>query len=81
MYINGVKRGERILLVDDIISTGGTVMGIMDGLRKAGCTVVQVLVAVDKSGGLEKVSERIGVPVKAVIATDLVDGRPVCSML
>jgi orotate phosphoribosyltransferase len=43
--------GERVLVVDDIMSTGGSVQETIDAIREAGAEVVGVGVLVDRSAG------------------------------
>jgi orotate phosphoribosyltransferase len=44
-------RDERVLVVDDIMTTGGSVQETMDAVRFAGGSVIGVAVLVDRSGG------------------------------
>lgn len=76
MYINGLKGGEKVIIVDDVVSTGGTLKAVIDAVQKIGCTVTEVLVAVDKSGNIDEVSERLGVEVKAAIGLSVENGVP-----
>jgi adenine/guanine phosphoribosyltransferase-like PRPP-binding protein len=50
-----VKKGDRVLLLDDVCATGETGYHIIEGLRKRGVTVVGYAVLFDKifQGGLE----------------------------
>jgi orotate phosphoribosyltransferase len=50
--------GERVLVVDDIMSTGGSVQETIDAVRANGAAVVGVGVLVDRSDG----EARFGVP-------------------
>lgn len=43
--------GERVLVVDDIMTTGGSVQETIDAVRSAGGAVMGVSVLVDRSGG------------------------------
>lgn len=52
-----LRRGERVLVVDDIMSTGGSVEETIAAVRQAGGEVVGVAVLVDRSGGAS-----VGVP-------------------
>lgn len=54
-----LRRGERVLVVDDIMSTGGSVEETIAAARAAGAEVVAAAVLVDRSGGGARVS---GVP-------------------
>ena len=38
LYINGLKKGDRIILVDDVVSTGGTTDRCTQGPEKYGCS-------------------------------------------
>jgi len=49
LYINGIHQNDRILLIDDVLSTGGTLDGILGGIRKVGAQIMAVGVVVDKS--------------------------------
>lgn len=42
MYINGIMPGDRIILVDDVISTGGTINGIIQALNIIGAEIVDI---------------------------------------
>ncbi|PWR75406.1 hypoxanthine/guanine phosphoribosyltransferase [Methanospirillum stamsii] len=42
MYINGINPGDRIVLIDDVISTGGTMNGIITALQLIGAEIVDI---------------------------------------
>jgi orotate phosphoribosyltransferase len=46
-----LRRGERVLVVDDILTTGGSIQETMDAVRGAAGTVVGMAVLVDRSDG------------------------------
>jgi orotate phosphoribosyltransferase len=51
--------GRKVAIVDDVITTGGSVKGAIDAVRNAGCEVVLVLVLVERheNGGARLQSE------------------------
>lgn len=54
-----LKPGEKVLLLEDVITSGGSVLRAIDMLEEAGAKVKAVLSVVDREeGGTEKVSER-----------------------
>jgi adenine phosphoribosyltransferase len=69
MHRDGVLKGERVLLVDDLIATGGTAEGAVKLLRSAGAEVVAAVFVIDlpELGGAAKL-KALGVPVRTLIA-------------
>jgi adenine phosphoribosyltransferase len=47
MHVGQVRQGQKILLVDDLIATGGTAMAAVDLIRSGGAVVDQALFIVD----------------------------------
>mgnify|MGYP002747356762 CR=1 FL=1 len=46
-----IEPGERVLIVEDIVTTGGSVQEVVDVVNKAGGVIVGVGLLVDRSGG------------------------------
>lgn len=63
-----VKKGDRVAVVDDVVTTGGSTIQAIEGCREFGLKVVQVIVLVDReqSKGLANVSEAARCPVVAI---------------
>ncbi len=54
-----VKNGEKIIIVDDTCSTGGSLIRSVDLVENAGATVIQVITVLDRNqGGKEKLEKR-----------------------
>ncbi len=56
LHTDAVKKGDRVLLIDDLIATGGTMMAGMKLLEKLGAQVVEGAAIVDlpELGGSDK---------------------------
>ncbi len=69
MHQDAVKPGERVILIDDLIATGGTAVGAVQLLRKLGAEVVAACFVIDLPdlGGAKKL-EALGVPVSSLMA-------------
>jgi adenine phosphoribosyltransferase len=69
VHRDAVKRGERVLLVDDLIATGGTAEGAVNLLSGLGAEVVAACFIVDLPdlGGADKI-RRLGVPVRTLVS-------------
>ena len=57
MYINDVSGGDRVLLLDDVLSTGGTLRGITGALEEIGAEIVDVVAVIGKIGGENRLVE------------------------
>ncbi|SIR87974.1 hypoxanthine/guanine phosphoribosyltransferase [Natronorubrum thiooxidans] len=50
MYINDVEDGDRVVIVDDMLSTGGTLAAICNALDDIGAEIVDIAVVMRKVG-------------------------------
>lgn len=68
MHEDAVARGERVILVDDLIATGGTAEGAVKLLRQMGAEVLAACFIVDLPdlGGADKI-RRLDVPVRTLV--------------
>ena len=76
-YINCVKKGDRIVIIDDIISTAGTLIPIVKALKEIGADVRMVAVILNKSSDLKAIEDKLEVPVRRMLDVGVEDGRPV----
>ncbi|MBE7010230.1 MAG: orotate phosphoribosyltransferase [Ruminococcaceae bacterium] len=67
-----ITPGQRVLVVEDVVTTGGSVREVIDIVKKHGGEVVGVGVVVDRTGG--KID--FGVPLESVISLDVVSYEP-----
>jgi adenine phosphoribosyltransferase len=50
MYINDVNEGDRVLVLDDVLSTGGTMKAVLGALTEIGADVADVVAVIKKAG-------------------------------
>jgi orotate phosphoribosyltransferase len=50
-----MRHGERVLLVDDILTTGGSLAAMLPAIETFGADVVDAIVLVDRSGGTTEI--------------------------
>ena len=53
MYINDIEPGDRLLIVDDLLSTGGTMTAICDALDEIGAKIADIIIVIQKAGDSE----------------------------
>jgi adenine phosphoribosyltransferase len=69
MHEDAVEKGDRVVLVDDLIATGGTAEGAVKLLRQMGAEVMAACFIIDLPdlGGADKL-RKLDVPVRTLIA-------------
>ncbi len=66
MYLNGLRKGNRVLIVDDIISTGGTLLGIIKVMEKAGIKIIDIITVLERGEGKKQVEKETGYKIKTL---------------
>ena len=69
MHADAITPGERVVLVDDLVATGGTAEAAVKLLQQLGAEIVVACFVIDLPdlGGAKKI-EALGVPVRTLIA-------------
>jgi adenine phosphoribosyltransferase len=69
MHADAVNKGEKVILVDDLIATGGTAAGAIKLLQQTGAEVVAACFVIDLPdlGGVAKI-EALGVSVRTLVS-------------
>jgi adenine phosphoribosyltransferase len=69
IHEDAVVRGERVLMVDDLVATGGTAEGAVKLLRQMGAEVLAACFIIDlpELGGADKI-RKLDVPVRTLIS-------------
>ena len=79
IFLNGLHAYDRVIIVDDLISTGGTLVALIEAVRATGATILEILTIGEKTenGGRAYLKEKTGLEIKTMLATSLVhrDGR------
>ena len=57
MYLNDINEGERVAILEDVLSTGGTLEAVIEGVHRAGAEVTEIVAVVEKGGGLKRLQE------------------------
>ncbi|MFD8811207.1 dTMP kinase [Streptomyces sp. NPDC059627] len=72
LYVNGVEPGDQVCLVDDTLSTGGTLVSLISAVREIGAEVGDVAVVVEKAGnGGREALAQLGVAVTSLIEIEV----------
>lgn len=77
MFINGINPGDRVLIVDDVVSTGGTLWALVEALKRMQVKIVDILVVVEKTDKKGEIERKIGHQIKTLVKVEIVNGKVV----
>jgi adenine phosphoribosyltransferase len=75
LHVHGLAKGDRVVIVDDVVSSGGTLRALGDACSKIGVQLVKVLVVINKDHDLLALGKEIGCPVEALVRLRVKDGK------
>ena len=75
LYINDLKEGEKILLIDDVVSTGGTLISTLNALKELNIDIKAAVAVIEKGEGKKLVEKETGIPIFSVVKLDVIDGK------
>lgn len=77
LHVNGIEAGDRVCIVDDTLSTGGTVSALIQAVERQGAKVEHFAVVVEKegNGGRERLEGEFGIPVHSLLTIRVTAGQ------
>lgn len=75
LFINGLRKGDRVIVMDDVVSTGGTLRAIVKALKAMGVEVADIIVVIRKTDRLEELERDIDQKVRTLVSVEVRDGR------
>jgi adenine phosphoribosyltransferase len=75
MFVNGIYEGDRVLIVDDVLSTGGTLKAIVQALKIIGAEIVDTIIVFNKLDNKEELEEELGIRIKTLLDVKIADGK------
>ena len=77
LFLNGVAENDQVVIVDDMISTGGTMLALIYAVQSAKADIVDIVCVAEKieNGGVEKIIRETGYTVKTLLKVSTSGGR------
>ncbi len=77
LFINGLKAGDKVVIVDDVVSTGGTLWALVEALKRMQVKISDILVVIEKTDKKAEIERKIGQQIKTLAKVQVVDGKVV----
>lgn len=75
LHVNNVGKEDKVLVIDDVVSTGGTLNALLATLLATGAKTLGALVFLDKGRVRTVLEERHGVPIRVMRTVKVADGK------
>ena len=69
------REGDRVVVIEDVITTGGSALRAVDAIRAAGGDVLGVLAVVDRQEGGREALQAAGLPVTSLATAEQIVAR------
>lgn len=71
LWVEGnVREGDKVIIVEDVVTTGGSTIKAIDRAEKCGLKVLGVIVLIDRQEGGREAIKSKGVPVKVLLTRE-----------
>ena len=71
IYLNDIDAGARVLIVDDVVSTGGTLLPILRALDQSGAVVQDCWIVFEKGEGMKKIRTEGNWPLNSLVRIEM----------
>ena len=71
IYLNDIHEGDRVFIVDDVVSTGGTLLPILKGIDKIGAIVADCWIVFEKGEGMNYVRSHGDWPLNSLVRIEM----------
>lgn len=75
LFINNITKDDTILLIDDVVSTGGTLTSVISALDEIGVNIKHIILPIEKDDGRKIVEEATNYKINTMVKIKMVDGK------
>jgi adenine phosphoribosyltransferase len=82
LFLNQIYGCERVIIIDDLISSGGTLISLINTLKNIGSDIKDIVVVFDKIhlGGSKLIKRKTGFTIKSLINVKIHNGK-ICAKI
>ncbi len=70
LFINGLSNSDRLVIIDDVISTGGTLKAVWTAVKSVGADIVDTVVVIERGEGAQLL-QSAGLSLKTLVKIDV----------
>ena len=71
IFLNDIEKGARVLIVDDVVSTGGTLHPILKAIEESGAVVQDCWIVFEKGEGMNNIRSSGNWPLNSLVRIEM----------
>ena len=75
LFINNINSDDNLLLIDDVVSTGGTLKSVISAIDEIGANLEHIILPIEKDDGRKIVEEATNKKINTLVKIKMVDGK------
>ena len=77
LFLNGIEENDKVIIVDDMISTGGTMLALIQAVQLAKGKIVDIICVAEKIeyDGVQRIAKETGYQVKTLLKISIAGER------
>ena len=75
LFINGLNAGDKVVIIDDVVSTGGTLWALVEALKKMQVKIVDIITVFEKTDKKPEIERKLGIPIKTLVKVEALNGK------
>ena len=77
LYLNGIEENDQVIIVDDMISTGGTMLALIQAIQLTKGKIVDIICVAEKIEyeGVQRIAKETGYQVKTLVKISIAGER------
>ncbi len=77
LFLNGVEENDKVIIVDDMISTGGTMLALIQAVQLAKGKIIDIICVAEKIeyDGVQRIAKETGCQVKTLVKISIAGER------
>ncbi|HDS30004.1 MAG TPA: orotate phosphoribosyltransferase [Firmicutes bacterium] len=69
----GIEKGEKITIIEDVVTSGGAAVDAINALRESGCEILALVCVIDREAGAGEKFQSMGVDFRALFTWSILD--------
>ena len=75
IYLNDIKKDDKVFIVDDVVSTGGTLLPILKAIDTIGAVVSDCWIIFEKGDGMKNIRKSGNWPLNSLVKIEMIDNK------